>query len=107
MPYLSIDSRTYRRLTQFAAGAGISIHAAATDAVDNWLDLANDPRLAISALSAIAVKAPTLGTIATAAPVPPAPLNVTFIDALGGRSLQHKIEASRRHREAASEKVSG
>ena len=108
MSYLSIDSRTYRRLALFAEAAGISIHAAATDAVDNWMDLTSDPRLAITALSAIAVKAPNAKAVAVASAVPSTPSNLTYIDAVAGRSAQHKIGVLRRHREiAAKEKVSG
>jgi hypothetical protein len=106
MPHVSINARTYSRLARFAASAGISVHAAAADAVDNWLDLANDPRLAVTALTAIGEIAPAPPAIPAAEAVPIVPTNVTYIDAFGGRSLQHKIEASRRHREAASGKAS-
>lgn len=106
MPSLSIDSRTYRRLALFAKGAEISIRAAATDAIDNWLDLAHDPRLAVVALRAIAVKAPNDLPIAVAGAVSCLPANVTYIDEIRNRSTRHKLAHSRRHGEAVSEKVS-
>src|ERR1039458_8889630 len=56
MSYISIDPKTYRRLEQFAQRAGVSIHAAASDAVENWLDITADPRLAITALTTIALR---------------------------------------------------
>jgi len=106
MPSLSIDSRTYRRLVLFAEGAGISIHAAATDAVDNWMDLAHDPQLAVTALCAIAVQTASDRSVPAAAAAPSLPANVTYIDAVRSRNAKHRFAASRRHGGTASEKVS-
>jgi len=58
MSSISIDSKTYQRLEQYSQRARVSIHAAASDAIENWLDITSDPRLAITALSTIAKTQP-------------------------------------------------
>jgi hypothetical protein len=107
MPHISVNSRTYRRLVRLAEDAGITVHAAATDAIDNWIDIANDPRLAVTALTAIGEIAPAPLAVAMAYAGPIFPPNVTYIDAVGGRSPQHRLAALRRHREATSGEASG
>jgi hypothetical protein len=77
MSYISIDPAIYRRLAQLARQSGISVHHAASDAIDNWLDITSDPHLAIAALRVIISQRNSRPT-----PAPPAPLpaNVTFIN---------------------------
>ena len=94
MSYISIDPKTYRRLEQFAQRAGVSIHAAASDAVENWLDITADPRLAITALTSPDQMQP-------APPLPAAlPPNVTFINANLGASPHHQNDSLRKLGEA-------
>jgi hypothetical protein len=81
MSHITIDSRTYDRLVQFATGAGVSVHAAASDAVENWLDITSDPRLAITALAAIATTEPDQQAIPAVPAEIALPLNVSYINA--------------------------
>lgn len=86
MPNISIDPKTYHRLEQFSQCARVSIHATASDAIENWLDIASDPRPAITAFSAIATSQPdpppNPGPLAPTA----LPSNVTYINATLGPS---------------------
>jgi len=113
MSYISIDPKTYRRLEQFAERAGISIHAAASEAVENWMDISTDPRLAITALTTIALTSPDLPEPDPMHPVftlPAAlPPNVTFINAnLGASPHPHpQTQNDRSHKlgEAAADTI--
>ena len=99
MSYISIDPKTYRRLEQFAQRAGVSIHAAASDAVENWLDITADPRLAITALTSPDPLQPD--QMQPAPPLPaPLPPNVTFINANLGASPHHQNDSLRKLGEA-------
>ena len=104
MSYISIDPKTYRRLEQFAQRAGVSIHAAASDAVENWLDITADPRLAITALTTIALTSPDPLQPDQMQPAPPLPAalppNVTFINANLGASPHHQNDSLRKLAEA-------
>jgi hypothetical protein len=104
MSYISIDPKTYRRLEQFAQRAGVSIHAAASDAVENWLDITADPRLAITALTTIALTSPDPLQLDQMQPAPPLPAalppNVTFINANLGASPHHQNDSLRKLGEA-------
>jgi hypothetical protein len=58
MRAIVVDGKTYDRIEKFAQEAGISVQAAARDAVENWLDIVSDPRLAVATLNAIAMTEP-------------------------------------------------
>jgi hypothetical protein len=105
MPNISIDPKTYHRLEQFSQRARVSIHAAASDAIENWLDISSDPRLAITALSTIAKT--QLDPLQSPAPAAPAalPPNVTYINASLGSSPHHQGELFRKPGEADAKKV--
>src|ERR1039457_4505812 len=79
-----------------------TIHAAASDAIENWLDLTSDPRLAITALSTIAMTQPD----SLPNPAPPAPAalppNVTYINASLGPSSHHRDDTLCKIREAGT-----
>ena len=103
MPNISIDAKTYRRLEQFSQRARVSIHAAASDAIENWLDITSDPRLAISALSTIAMTQPD----PLPNPAPPAalPPNVTYINARLAPPPHHQDDTLCKIREAGTKEV--
>ena len=105
MPNISIDAKTYRRLEQFSQRARVSIHAAASDAIENWLDITSDPRLAISALSTIAMTQPD----PLPNPAPPAPAalppNVTYINARLAPPPHHQDDTLCKIREAGTKEV--
>ena len=105
MSNISIDPKTHQRLLQFSQRARVSIHAAASDAIENWLDITSDPRLAINALSTIAMTQPD--PLPNPAPPAPAslPRNVTFINANLGLSPHHQDEPLRKLREAGAKGV--
>ena len=99
MFYVPIDPVTYRRLEQFAHQAGISIQAAASDAIENWLDITSDPRLAVTALAAIAVTQP-LGERNSELPTETAaPRNVCFINAKRSSLARRNVDLPRRSRD--------
>jgi hypothetical protein len=105
MSNISIDPKTYRRLEQFSQRARVSIHTAASDAIENWLDITSDPRLAINALSTIAMTQPD----SLPNPGPPAPAalprNVTYINASLGPSPHHRDDSLCKIREAGTKEV--
>ena len=105
MSNISIEPKTYQRLEQFSQRARVSIHAAASDAIENWLDITSDPRVAITALSTIAMTQPD--PLPNPAPPAPAslPRNVTFINANLGLSPHHQDEPLRKLREAGAKGV--
>ena len=105
MSNIPIDPKTYHRLEQFSQRAQVSIHAAASDAIENWLDITSDPRLAITALSAIAVTQPY--PLPNPAPLAPAalPPNVTYINANLGYSPHHQDDTLRKLREVSTKEV--
>jgi hypothetical protein len=107
MSSISIDSKTYQRLEQYSQRARVSIHAAASDAIENWLDITSDPRLAITALSTIAKTQPD----PLANPVPGAPAalppNVTYINANLGPSARHQDDAQDQPGEAGTDTAEG
>jgi hypothetical protein len=109
MSYISIDPKTYRRLQQFAQRTGVSIHAAATDAVENWLDITTDPRLAITALTTIALTSPDSlqPDQVQPEPAPPAalPRNVTFINANLGAPPHHRNDSARKRAQPAANPI--
>ncbi len=45
MSNISIEPKTYRRLEQYSMRARVSICAAASDAIENWLDITSAPNL--------------------------------------------------------------
>jgi hypothetical protein len=102
MSNISIDPKTYRRLEQFSQRARVSIHAAASDAIENWLDITSDPRLAITALSTIAMTQPD----SLPNPGPPAPAalppNVTYINARLAPPPHHQDDTLCKIREAGT-----
>jgi hypothetical protein len=100
MAELSIDPKTYSRLTHFAESAGVSVQAAGSDAIENWLDITSDPRLAVTALSAIAVTHPLRERNAARPAETSLPWNVSFINARRRPSGGREGEPSRRLREA-------
>jgi len=99
MPYISIDPTTYHRLEQFSQRARVSIHAAASDAIENWLDITG------TALSAIAITQPDR----LPNPAPPAPAalppNVIYINASLGGSSHHQDDTLCKSREAGTKEV--
>ena len=105
MPNISIDAKTHRRLEQFSQRARVSIHAAASDAIENWLDITSDPRLAISALSTIAMTQPD--PLPNSAPPAPAalPPNVIYINASLGPSPHHQDDTLCKIRDAGTKEV--
>jgi hypothetical protein len=105
MSNISIDPKTYHRLEQFSQRARVSIHAAASDAIENWLDITSDPRLAITALSTIAMTQPDPQS--NPAPLAPAalPPNVTYINASFGHSSHSQEESLRKLREGGTKEV--
>jgi hypothetical protein len=105
MSNISIDPKTYDRLERFSQRARVSIHAAASDAIENWLDITSDPCLAITALSTIAAGQP--GPLPSAATPAPAalPQNVTYINASVGSSPHHQDYTMRKLCEVSSKEV--
>lgn len=105
MSNISIDPKTYHRLERYSQRARVSIHAAASDAIENWLDIASDPRLAITALSTIAMTQP--GSQPTPAQPAPAalPSNVTYINANLGLSPDYQDDPLNKPREAGTKEV--
>ena len=105
MSNISIDPKTYHRLQQFSQRARISIHVAASDAIENWLDIASDPHLALMALGAIAMPQPH--PLPNPASLVPAALrtNVTCINAGLGSSPHRQDDTSRTLREVNNNEV--
>jgi hypothetical protein len=102
MPCISIDLRTYGRIVEYAKGAGVSVDVAARDAIDNWMDVASNPALAVDALQLIAELEPKAK--------PCVPAKLTFIDAYlnhGKRSPRVGSMALRRHKEVEERKAVG
>ena len=95
MHSISVDPRTYHRLAQFARSAGVSLEAAACDAIDNWMNITSDPHLAMAALNAIAMTEPD----ADAGAASPVSGNVVFINASRDRATRQETGASRKRGE--------